>query len=596
MRHSILGLRYFPLLAALLAALAGIARAPRSTTFGAPPAVAAPAIAAASGDPAFRALVDRFIEENFKLNPEAATWAGDHRYDGEVSDLSANGVAARIQRALEWKERFSRIDPATLSPAAEADREWLLANCDGDLLDDQEIRTYQRQPAIYLPTPGIYALLERDFAPLAKRMSLVAAREQASLKNFQAARDNLVPGKMPKVAAQIVATEMEGTLGFFAVELPTAFAAVPDGPAKAQFRDANGKTIAALHAYQKWLAEVAAPKASDNFAIGADAYRRMLADDDMVDVPLPQLEQLGEQELARLQTAFTATAAQIDPTHSPTDILRAIGRRHPAADQAINVVAAGLAEIRAFVVAHHLATIDPNAPDPIVRETPPYMRATTFASMDSPGPFEKSDQAYFNVTLPESGWSPQQAEQALEFFSPPMISDVSVHEVYPGHYVQFLDNRRNSDQVRSLFRSGANVEGWGLYCEQMMLEQGLRGGNPAYRLAELQMALQRACRFLVGLRMHTRGMTVPEATAFFERNAYMTPHSATMEALRGTQDPGYLRYQLGKLMILKLRDDVHKQEGAAFDLGRFHDDFLRQGALPLKLIRRLMLGADGSLL
>jgi uncharacterized protein (DUF885 family) len=591
MRHSILGLRYFPLLAALLAGIA----ATSVQDIPAAPLLYGPSDAALR-DAAFRRLVDRFIVENFKLSPEAATWAGDHRYDGEVSDLSARGIAARIQLASEWKDRFSHIDPATLSPAAEADREWLVATCDGYLLDDQEIRVYQKQPAIYLPTPGVYALLERDFAPLAKRMSLVAAREQGALKNFQAARDNLVPGKMPKVAAQIVASEMEGTLSFFAVELPTAFASVPDGPAKAQFRDANRKTIAALHAYQKWLAEVAAPKASDNFAIGADAYRRMLADDDMVDVPLPQLEQLGEQELARLQSAFTATAAQIDPTHSPTDILRAIGRRHPPADQAINVVAAGLAEIRAFVVAHHLATIDPNAPDPIARETPPYMRATTFASMDSPGPFEKSDQAYFNVTLPERGSSPQQVEQALEFFSPPMISDVSVHEVYPGHYVQFLDNRRNPDQVRSLFRSGANVEGWGLYCEQMMLEQGLRGGNPAYRLAELQMALQRACRFLVGLRMHTRGMTVPEATTLFERNAYMTPHSATMEALRGTQDPGYLRYQLGKLMILKLRDDVHKQEGAAFDLGRFHDDFLRQGALPLKLIRRLMLGADGSLL
>ncbi len=171
-----------------------------------------------------------------------------------------------------------------------------------------------------------------------------------------------------------------------------------------------------------------------------------------------------------------------------------------------------------------------------------------------------------------------------------------MHEVFPGHYVQFLNNRHNPDIVRLVYGSGADIEGWGLYCEQMMLDEGLHDGDPKYRLAQLQMALMRACRYLVGLRMHTQGMTVDQAAKFFEDNAYQTPHNAMVEALRGTGDPGYLRYQLGKLMILKLREDVRKQQGAAFDLGKFHDAFLKQGAVPIKLIRRAMLGNDGPLL
>jgi uncharacterized protein (DUF885 family) len=183
----------------------------------------------------------------------------------------------------------------------------------------------------------------------------------------------------------------------------------------------------------------------------------------------------------------------------------------------------------------------------------------------------------------------------LEFFSAPAISNTSVHEVYPGHFVQFLDSRGNPDLLRSLYGSGSNIEGWAFYCEQMMLDEGLHGGAPQYRLAQLQMALQRVCRYLVAIAMHTGSMTLAQAADFFRVNAYMTPNNAMMEALRGTQDPGYLRYQLGKFMILKLRNDVRRKQGKAFDLGKFHDAFLAQGGAPIKLIRRAMLGsASGS--
>src|SRR5579885_245959 len=548
----------------------------------------------APGDAEFRQAVDKFIESELKMFPERATELGDHRFDDRLDDISAAGIAAEIRHAGEWKRRFESIDPKTLSPANEADREWLAARCDGELLYTEELRTYQRDPGMYLPTSAVYSLIQRDFASPAQRMKSVTARGIASRKNFQYARENLRPERVAPVAIDICLEQMPATIAFFEKSLPQAFASVPDGPDKRAFEAANRAVIDAITRYGDWLRNDLRPRAAGNYAIGAAAYRRMLADADMVDVPLDKLEAIGVAELARLQDALRKTAAQIDPNATPAEVVARLAKEHPAPDRIIPEVSQGLAALRAFVVEHHLATI-PSQVQPIVAETPPFMRATTFASMDTPGPFEKSSESDFYCTRPDPSWPSNQVEQLLAFYSPPTISDTSVHEVYPGHYVQFLNNRLNPDKVRTIYHSGSNSEGWALYCEQMMLEEGLHSGDPRYRLAQLQMALMRACRYLVGIRMHTKGMAVDEAAAFFEKNAYQTAHNARVEALRGTDDPGYLRYQLGKLMILKLREDVKKNEGAAFDLGRFHDRFLAQGAIPVPLIRRAMLGSEGSL-
>jgi uncharacterized protein (DUF885 family) len=544
---------------------------------------------------AFQAQVMQFVEAELQLYPERATALGDHRFDNRVDDVSAQGIDAVIHHAKKWIASFGADDGRNLSPANEADREWLISHLDGELLWTQQIRSYQRDPETYLPTSSVNALIKREFAPAEIRMRSVTAREVGALKNLDAARANLQPSLTPKVYVDIALQQMPATIGFFNNDVPLAFAKVADGPDKQAFAKANANLIAAIQDYAQWLKNALMPKASGDYAIGAVAYRRMLNDSDMVDMPLDQLEQVGVKELARLRDEFQKTAAQIDPKRSPAEVMESLTREHPDVAHVIPTVAAGLASIRAYVIAHHIATI-PSDVLPMVRETPPYMRATTFASMDSPGPFEKSPEAFFYVTLPDPSWPDAKKEQLLAFYSPPTISDTSVHEVFPGHYVQFLNNRHNPDIVRLIYGSGADIEGWAFYCEQMMLDEGLHDGDAKYRLAQLQMALMRACRYLVGIRMHTQGMTVDQAAKFFEDNAYQTPHNAMVEALRGTGDPGYLRYQLGKLMILKLREDVRKQQAAAFDLGKFHDAFLKQGAVPIKLIRRSMLGSDGPLL
>ena len=560
-------------------------------------AIAATAIAETESAPdrAFRAQVAQFVQAELQLYPERATHLGDHRFDDRVDDESAHGIDESIRHARKWIAVFGADDPKYLSQANEADREWLIAHADDELLWTEQVRSYQRDPEMYLPTSGVNALIKREFAPADARMRSVIAREVAALRNLDAARINLQPSQTPKVSIDIALQQMPATIGFFNHDVPLAFAKVADGPDKQAFARANTNLIAAIQNYAQWLKDDLMPKASGDYAIGADAYRRMLKDGDMVDLPLDQLEQVGVKELARLRDEFQKTAALIDPKRSPSEVMDSVTREHPGAAQVIPNVAAGLASIRAYVIAHHIATI-PSDVMPMVRETPPYMRATTFASMDSPGPFEKTPEAFYYVTLPDPSWAQPKKDQLLAFYSAPSISDTSVHEVFPGHYVQFLNNRHNPDVVRLIYGSGADIEGWALYCEQMMLDEGLHNGDPKYRLAQLQMALMRACRYLAGIRMHTQGMTVDQAVKFFEDNAYQTPHNAMVEALRGTGDPGYLRYQLGKLMILKLREDVRKQQGAAFDLGKFHDAFLKQGAVPIKLIRRAMLGSDGPLL
>jgi uncharacterized protein (DUF885 family) len=559
--------------------------------------VCTPAIAQTASAPnrEFRRQVAEFVQSEMQLYPERATRLGDHRFDDRVNDVSANGIEDVIRHAKKWLALFGADDPKYLSPANEADREWLMAHTDDELLWTQQVRSYQRDPEMYLPTSAVNALIKREFAPAETRMRSVASREVAALKNLDAARSNLDASLTAKVSVDIALEQMPATVAFFNDDVPLAFAKVADGPDKRAFAKANANLVAAIQDYAQWLKNELMPKASGDYAIGADAYRRMLNDDDMVDIPLDQLEQVGVKELARLRDEFQKTAAQIDPKQSPAAVMESLSRVHPDANQVLPTVAAGLGSIRAYVIAHHIATI-PSDVLPMVRETPPYARATTFASMDSPGPFEKTPEAFYYVTLPDPSWPEAKKEQLLAFYSAPSISDTSVHEVFPGHYVQFLNNRQNPDVVRLIYGSGADIEGWGLYCEQMMLDEGLHDRDPKYRLAQLQMALMRACRYLVGIRMHTEGMTVEQAAKFFEDNAYQTPHNAMVEALRGTGDPGYLRYQLGKLMILKLREDVRKQQGAAFDLGKFHDAFLRQGAIPIKLIRRAMLGSDGPLL
>ena len=293
---------------------------------------------------------------------------------------------------------------------------------------------------------------------------------------------------------------------------------------------------------------------------------------------------------------FRRVAGRIDPERTPQQILEALENDHPAGDKLLQSFRDVLGGLRSFVETQHVVTI-PSPVPPINEETPPVMRALTTASMDTPGPFEKvAKEAFFNVTLPEASWPAKQVEEYLQGFNRGTIVSTAVHEVYPGHYTQFLWIANAPTKVRKLIGCGSNAEGWAHYSEQMMLDEGYGNGNLKLRLGQLQDALLRDARYIAGIQMHTGAMTMAQATELFVKEGYQPRPIAEKETKRGTSDPTYLVYTLGKLEILKLREDYKKMRGAQFSLQEFHDAFMKQGTAPLKLVRRALLGNDSPVL
>ena len=433
----------------------------------------------------------------------------------------------------------------------------------------------------------------RNFAPPADRMKSLIAREKATPALLAEARKNLQ--KPPKIFTQIAIEQIDGNIAFFRNDLPAAFKDVTDAALLAEFKQTNSAVMAALADYKKWLQSDVLPKATGDFALGAGTYSKALAATEMIDVPLDRLLTIAEADRAKNEAAFNATAKQIDPAHHAEVVLETMQKDHPAAGALIATTQATLDSLRQFIVDHHIITI-PESDPARVKETPPFMRSTTTASMDTPGPFEAAKvDAFYNMTLPDPRWPRAEQEDYMKQWYYAAITNVSVHEAYPGHYLQFLYAKRFPTDARKVFSANTNVEGWAHYCEQMMLDEGFHEGEPKYRLAQLQDALLRDVRFIVGIRMHTEGLSVDEATKLFETQGHQPHPVAVEEAKRGAGDPFYGYYTMGKLMILKLRDDYKTKMGAAYSLQGFHDAFIALGPLPMPLIRKAMLGATGEL-
>jgi uncharacterized protein (DUF885 family) len=362
--------------------------------------------------------------------------------------------------------------------------------------------------------------------------------------------------------------------------------------------------IDALGAYEKWLNDDLLPRSNGDFRIGAENYRKKLLYQEMVDTPLDELLKLGYADLRRNQQWFKETAARIDPHKTPQEVLAEFQTNYPPPDKLLQTVRNMFDDLRGFIERDHIVTI-PSSVLPIVEETPPFLRALTFASMDTPGPYEHTaKEAFFNVTLPEKDWTPEHVREFMAQFNYDTLTSVATHEAYPGHYVQFLWVQKAPSKVRKLVGSGSNAEGWAHYCEQMMLDEGYgKSGSGRsdekylkLRLGQLQDALLRDARYIAGIEMHAGKMSFEQAVDFFVKEGYQSRAVAETETKRGTSDPTYLVYTLGKLEILKLREDYQQKMGAKFNLQEFHNQFLKQGFPPVKIIRKAMLGDESPVL
>ena len=549
-----------------------------------------------AGDTAFEAVVKDVLEDTFRQYPTQATSLGIHTYDDRIEDYSKEGIAARLNAARTLRARGEAIDASTLSFDNQLDREQVLHALDSRILSIDVVREWEKNPDSY--SSGIaytaYLMIKRSFAPLDERLKLLIAREKAMPAVLTEARKNLV--NPPRIYVEIALEQIDANRDLFAGAVTEAFQSVKDPALRREFVAANNAVIAAMNDYKTWMQQELLPRAKGDFVYGADRYRKKLWADEMIDTPLDELLQIAERNLQQNMTAFVEAAAKIDPNKSAAEVLAEIERDHPSADKLISSAQETLDGLEQFLIDHKIATV-PKAESARVQETPSFMRATTFASMDIPGPYEKTaTEAYYSVTLPDPKWPSAKAEDYMKGWYYPLISNVSVHEVWPGHYLQFLYARDFPSDVRKVFSAASNVEGWAHYAEQMMIDEGLHADDPKYRIAALHDALLRNVRFVVGIKLHTQGMTIDQAKSYFMKEAHQSEASAEAEAKRGSSDATYGYYTMGKLMILKLREDYKEHQakiGQPFSLQAFHDAFIRMGPLPLSLIRRAMLGEVG---
>ncbi|MGD1156696.1 MAG: DUF885 domain-containing protein [Terriglobia bacterium] len=544
----------------------------------------------------FNRLVDDYFEAYFQFHPKEATAAGLHQHDTKLEDYSRTAREAEAAKLRALASRLDQINPARLSSESAGDLAFLKRSLKGRLLELETLQMWRKDPNLCTSgvTESIFLIIKRNFAPPEERLRLVIARERQIPDALITARRNLQ--NPPKIYTQIALEQMPGIIAFFRKDVPSAFQDVKDATLQAEFNRSNAAAVSAFEKFQLFLRDDLLPTSQGDFRIGAENFREKLLDEEMVDIPLDQLLQVGYADLRRNQQRLKETAAMINPHASPHEVLATLEKNHPAPDKLLETFRDLLGSLRQFIEANRVITI-PSPILPILEESPPFMRATTTASMDTPGPYEtQATEAMFNVTLPEPDWTPQHVEEWMESFNRGTILSTAIHEAYPGHYTQFLWAKRFPSKVRKLLYCGTNVEGWAHYTEQMMLDEGFGGGDPKLRMGQLQDALLRDARFIVGIEIHTGHMTLDQAREFFIREGYQVPAVADVEAKRGTADPTYLVYTLGKLQILKLREDYKKKLGAHFTLQGFHDHFMEQGGVPLPIIRKALLGDDSPTL
>ena len=555
-------------------------------------------------DAAFQQIADEYLKGYLAWRPQTGTALGFHEYDGKITDFSRASIFAEVARLRAIDNRLDKFDAASLSKRGFYDYRILRNAIKREIFGFEEIKGHTENPMTYAGVLDVNIYIKRNFGPLSGRVRSITAILERAPALMEAAKANLSES-LPRPQIETAIEQANGGADFLQKDLVEALASFKDEALMAQFRAANTRAIEELRGYAAYLKETKLPRASERYALGRDRYVKLLEYGEMVSLPPEQLLRIGMEELQRTQKIFEETAKQIDSRKKAIEVFKDIQKDHPTAESLIPDTAKNMEMIRQFLVDHKIITI-PSKVRARVAETPQFMRATSFASMDTPGPFEtRATEAFYYVTPVEPNWPPQQKEEWLTAFNFYTTDIVSVHEAYPGHYVQFLClNASPATKLEKIFNSYAFTEGWAHYTEQMMVDEGFgRSGANAggdeiraakYRLAQTDEALLRICRLCVSIRMHCQNMTVDEATKFFQENCYYEEKPARQEAVRGTFDPEYLYYTLGKLQILKLREDFRKQEGEKFTLQKFHDEMLRHGAPPIRLLREVLLKDETS--
>jgi len=535
------------------------------------------------------AHVEAFVESHFKLHPEHAVWAGRHEFDGMLPDWSEAGLHRMADHLHAERQRTAAFAPEGLDARQRFEREVLLSRIDDQVFWLQTMEWHARSPSFYdwALEPDVY--VSRPYAPLEQRLSayiryargipLAASQIRANLR-WPLARTYVQRGRIL----------FGGLATFYEQDVPGVFAAVKDDALQAELRAANADAIAAMKGLDGWLASHET-EATDAFALGPQTFAQMLWATERIDTPLPVLRQTAERDLARNLAALAGACRAYAPGQTLQACVAKMKARKPPRSP-LEMARAQLATLRAFVEQEKLVSI-PGPEEALVAETPPYARWNS-AQIRIPGPYEKNLPSTYQIAPPDPAWTAAERDAYIPGQADLLFT--SAHEVWPGHFLQFMHAKRSPSRLGQLFGSYAFGEGWAHYSEELMWEAGLGRGDPETHIGQLVNALLRNVRLISALGLHTGGMTVEESERMFQEKAFQDPGNARQQAARGTIDPGYGYYTLGKLMIRKLRDDWSATRGGRAAWQAFHDEFLRYGSPPIPLVRKAMMGEDGGTL
>ncbi len=553
-----------------------------------PAAVAAPPAKAATAGGGFAGFVDQFLSGYFARDPSFAVYQGRHDFDGRLPDWSDAGLkqTGDFLRASIAKART--FPDAALTPDERLERDYLVKVAEGKLFWLEDADQPHHNPAYYIGNgldPNVY--IARDYADKATRMRAFIAFARAVPKAAAQIRANLAT-PMPLSFINYGKAGFQGFADYYVGDARVAFADVKDPALQAEFATAAGAASQAMKGLADWL-EAGRATATQDYPLGAARFSRMLLATEAVDTPLDRLEAVGRADLKRNQDALKAACGQYAPgatVQACMDKMNAVkGQGGPVATARRQIP-----ELRAFVLAKDLVTI-PGTEQALVEESPPYNRQNS-AYIDPAGPYEKGIPSVYYISPPDPAWT--LTVQNAYIPGEPDLLFTSVHEVMPGHFLQFLHANRSKSIFGRVFVGYAFAEGWAHYSEEMMWDAGLRNGDPATHIGQLSNALLRDCRFLSAIGLHARGMTQAQSQTMFREQCYQDEGNATQQAARGTYDPAYLNYTLGKLMIRKLRDDWTATRGGRAGWKAFHDEFLDFGGPPIPLLRQRMMGGAAT--
>ena len=547
-----------------------------------------------SGDEAFLKLSEQYITESLEFSPQFGVYLGLHEYDGKLGPLSKKDLEKRLTSLKKFDQEFSAIDSSSLSKKVYYDWKIIKSSVKNDIYTFEDRKSYTKNPMVYAGAIDVNIYIQRNFAPIEQQIKSIISIEKSAPEYFKNAKANLEDSlALPHI--QLAIDIAKGSASFLGNDLLVALKDVKNDSLMKAFNEANKNAIAAINDYASYLEKEKLPKANNNYAIGVENYKKMLLYQEEIKLSPDEILAIGLKELKKEQESFNKAAKIINPNKKPVDVYNDMQKEHPTAADLIPHAKKNIEAIRQYLIDHKIVTM-PSEVRVKIQETPAYARSTSTASMDSPGPFEtKATQAFYYITPVDPKWTPKQQEDWLAQFNFYTTDIVSIHEAYPGHYTQFLhSNASKSSKIQKIFMSYAFVEGWAHYTEKMMIDEGYGNtGDPItaakYRLAQSGDALLRICRLCVSIKTHCHGMKVDEATKFFMDNWYQGDKPSRQEAMRGTYDPGYLFYTLGKLQILKLREDYKKQEGSNYSLQKFNDAMLDNGMPPIQIMREILL-------